>query len=380
MPSDFDHLHLKRNTAGSSNELSFDVLDAASADANAKRDSRGIAGQVLPRPQSSKGSFHGVKGQATLSGQDEVVRRKRTRRNHAVLIGAICAILVLGAIGAAAYFGTQYYHSVQGFSERFDGLVQHFVKADECMTSVDALMTDPATASKEVRQSVSKKSADTVSELEQLKEQVELDRNYAVNEHDETALDQAILAADARLAMIDVATRTLAVVDASNAAASDAAAIWNDVLDADQAARKATSAANKAGDDDAIAKARDATSQARENLNAALQSLQALGASYEGLDFSAQVKYLETRLGALDHAIATGDALLAGKSKRAIKENDAYNKADKKAADLAEKLPLSLQDTVDKVFLPQLEALQAEYETARNQAIEADSLIREYRG
>jgi hypothetical protein len=27
--ADFDHRHLKRNTAGSSNELSFDVLDAA---------------------------------------------------------------------------------------------------------------------------------------------------------------------------------------------------------------------------------------------------------------------------------------------------------------------------------------------------------------
>ena len=380
MPSDFDHLHLKRNTAGSSNELSFDVLEAASADAASKRDSRGIAGQALSRPQASKGSYHGVNGQATLSKQDEVVRRKRARRNHAVLIGTICAVVVLGAICAGVYFGMQYYQSVQSFSERFDGLVQRFVQADECLTSVDALMTDPATASEDVRQNVSEKAAGTVTMLEQLKEQAERDRDYTVNEQDETALGQVILAADARLSMIDVATRTLGVVDSLNAASDEANVIWNDVLDADQAARKATQAANKAGNDEAITKARDATTQARNDLDAASQRLQALGSSYGGLDFSAQITYLETRLEALDHAIATGDALLAGKSERAVKENDAYNKADKKAAGLAEKLPLSPQDDIDKVFAPQLETLQQEYETARNQTIEADSLIREYHG
>ena len=380
MSNDFDHLHLKRNTAGSSNELSFDVLDAASADVGAKRDSRGITSPVITRPQTSKDSYHGVKGQATLSKQDEVVRRKRARRNHAAIIGAICAVVVLIAIGAAVYFGTQYYQSVQGFSERFDGLVQRFVKADECLTSVDALMADPTNASEDVRQSVLEKTAGTISELEQLKEQVEVDRGYAVNERDETALGQVIIAADARLSMIDVATRTIETVDASNAAADEANAIWNDILDADQAARKATQAANKADDDEAITEARDATAQSRSDLDTAYQRLQVLSSSYEGLDFSAQTTYLETRLDALDHAIATGDALLEGKSKRAVKENNAYNKADKKAADLAEKLPLSPQDDVDKVFVPQLQELQKEYETARNQAIEADSLIREYHG
>ena len=70
-----DHIHVKKNTAGSSNELSFDVLDAA-------RNGLDTKGRKAPRPQAlqkpSKGDYHGV-AERRLSRSRQKPRRGRPK-------------------------------------------------------------------------------------------------------------------------------------------------------------------------------------------------------------------------------------------------------------------------------------------------------------
>ena len=73
----FDFLHIKKYTAGSSNELSFDVLEQMSVEADGKAKKKASSKETLPSsssngaktPKASKGSFAGVANTMTLSGQ-----------------------------------------------------------------------------------------------------------------------------------------------------------------------------------------------------------------------------------------------------------------------------------------------------------------------
>lgn len=380
MSSVFDHLHLKRNTKGSSNELSFDVLDAARTNADAGRESR--TPRVLDNANGSRGNYRGIAGTATLSGQAqaEIERRKHARRARVVRLRVLGIVVAVGVLAVAGYFGYNYYMDVQEFSQRFDVLVHRFIVADECLASVDALMASPQTANVATRQNTQERMPETVAALDELKELVEQDRAYALNERDSAALDQVVAAADARIAMIGVAGRTMQVVDAANSASSEVNAIWADVLAADQEARAATGAANQASTEKATKAARDATAKARKPMVSALEKLKGIDERRADLGLAQQISYLEKRCEALKHAVATSDALIEGKREVAASENEAYNAADAEAAAIAESLPISIEEVVEDSYEDDLAGLHEEYETARNQAIEADALIREYKG
>ena len=77
MSGHFDFLHVKKNSAGSPNELSFDVLDAARSQLDGKK-SRTSRGSLSTSPK--QGSYHGVGSGSTLSAVPEVERRKKLLR------------------------------------------------------------------------------------------------------------------------------------------------------------------------------------------------------------------------------------------------------------------------------------------------------------
>lgn len=374
----FDHLHIKRNTAGSSNELSFDVLDAARDEADA---SRGKAPSVMISPRDSLGSYHGVSEAATLSGQKEVERRKHRRRIRAIMARVMIVVGVIAAIGVAAWTGYGYFVATQAFDDQYGSLVDRFVKVDEFLSEVDTLMQDPASdAGSEARAAAIAKMDSSRNELDSIRSDAEQFKDRISNEQDKVAIDHIVEAADARMSMLAAAQLAFAVSGKVDDVASRIARVWNDVIAADQAAREAASDANKASSEKAISEAKEKTEKAKESMSASLSDLEAISQANPDVNLSSHLEYLKIRIQSLEYADATSKALLAGDRDKAAEQNDRYNEADSEAAQLAASLPLSPDSIVEESFDPEVASHIKEYEAARNRAIAADALIRERLG
>ena len=291
MANVFDHLHIKRNTAGSSNELSFDVLDAARSGVEVKTD----RGSRSPKaPGANKGSYHGVAGTSTLSGMDEVEKRKRARRVSTIRLWAIAIILMAIAFVTVLWAGYQHYLSIQDFSMRLDSLVDQFKEEDAFLAEVDTLMAslDDETA-RESRVQAAAKAPSVVQDVDRIKKNAKSAEPLAVSDEDAAVLAQVIETADARMEMLDKAKVTFDLAAERDKQADAAGAVWNDVVNAAEEANAASSLSNKAVTEQETKEAQKKTSQALESLNRSLASIKAMNEANPNLDLSAEISYLE---------------------------------------------------------------------------------------
>ena len=380
MAAPFDFLHIKRRTAGSSNELSFDVLDAASKqadEADAGRQQRQARPATAPKP--SQGTYHGVAGSSTLSGMAEVERRKRQRRARTARLWVIAAAAVIALVGTGIFFGYRVYQDRVDFSARFSHLIDRFIEIDQTMVDIDSLMLDPLNSVELVeRAEVAERFASLNRELNAVKAEARDMEPAAQGDGDRSALWQAANAASARSDMIAAAESAFTLSKHANQLSDEAVAAWSKVLEADSLARDATELANGARTEQATLEAQDKTKQARDLMNTALTGLEHVEKEEPRIDLSAEREYTAKRIEALDAAVATADALLANDRAAAEEANDAYNAADRQAATLAVDLSETPSDHVKAAYQPDLDAILASYADARNDVTTADSALRSY--
>lgn len=392
----FDFLHIKRHTAGSSNELSFDVLDQLSAEADGKA-SRSLKTPKAPKapkdpmvptvtkppkvsktPKSAQDGYHKVSGSSTLSGQEEVEKRKKARRSHRVRLKAIVALVVVAVIAAGAYAGVKYYADQADFKAQTTALVNRLTDVDETLVKIDALMKDPLNGEEaQKREQAIKDIPKTMSELDRVSNDAKALMKLSINEDEEMIVGQIDRAARARTDMLAAAEDAFVLSSDAAGLVSQANAIWNGVLNSDQLAREAISQANRATTQEATTQALEAVRQAQEGFAMALADMQELGREH-GIDFSDQEAYLAKKVESLEHAAATSEALLAGDRDAAKSANDAYNVADEEAVRLAGTLPPSMGDIVQQQFDTMMEKYEEQYGEARNSAVKVDAIIREY--
>lgn len=378
MPGHFDFLHVKKNSAGSPNELSLDVLDAARSqlDGNKSRRSRGA---LSAGP--NQGSYHGVGGSSTLSAVPEVERRKKARRANAVRLGVLVGLLLVVAGGAIGYYGWTNYQARVDYESRFDFMLNHLSNIDAQIVEIDQIMAGSVVATgAETRSRLEREIPEMLKKLEASREEAQSLESRATRDEDEVALSRVSATIDGREDMLIAASSSLKLVDTLENDSSEATKLWARVIEADQMAREATSAANKAASEEAIESAKQQTQQALAEFSEAKELLAGANSDLSRADFSKQQRYLGKRIESLEHAVATADALLAGDKDKASRENDAYNEADKDAASLAEELPLTLENQVRSLFTDELASLRADYFEARDRVSEADADIREYAG
>lgn len=372
----FDFLHIKQRTAGSSNELSFDVLEHKSVEADEKT----RAAKLPKTPSVSKGSYHGVAGTSTLSGQAEVEKRKKARRSYRLRLQVVAAIVIIALIAVGVYSGVRIHEERMDFASRANSLVDRLSNVDEELVVIDEMMADPLNGEyAEKMAGVIEDMPKLTTELNRISVDAQTLAAIAGDDRSKTLVGQVSKAALARNGMMSVAGESFRFsaeargqVDRSNKA-------WTDVLNADQLAREAISEANKATTPEAARSALDKLRSANEGFTGALAEINDISSTY-GVDLSAQQAYLEKKTEALGHAIETSEALLAGDRDGAKKANEKYNDIDAEAVELAAVLPPTPTDAVHE----RLEAMMGEYvnryNEARNKTVEADSIIREYLG
>ena len=377
MAGPFDFLHLKSHTEGSSNELTFDVLEAASRGLDNKKDKDRSAAPTAPK--SSQGSYRGVGDTSTLSNAPEVTRRKRARRARAARSWLIAAVAVIALVGTGVFFGYRIHQERVDFNDRFHLLIDRFIEIDRTMVEVDSLMVDPLNSVELVKRSeVSDRFATLNRELNATIAAAHELSSSAQTDQDRAALGEMEKAASARSDMLAAAESAFTLSKHVNQLADSATSAWNDVLEGDNVAREATGLANKASTEDETIVARDKTQQARDVMDGARSMLSQVAKEQPGIDFSSELAYINKRIEALDAAIETSNALLANDRDAARKANDAYNSADGEAASLAGSINTSPAEHVKTAFQSKLEESLQAYSRARETVTSADSSLRAY--
>lgn len=373
----FDFLHLKHRTAGSSNELSFDVLDAARhhLDSQQKQGRRAASSQPGLGAVHAESSDGGYK--TTLSAEDEVRRRKRMRRQHAIRLKALGALAVIAVLCIGVVFSYNLYRDRTDFSGKVNSLVAQIVDGDDALVKADSLMSDPFDRFQaDSRTQLLAQLPMLLDGLEQVDARAEELLDQAMSEGDQVTLREISAAAQARMTMLGAVSQAFRLSATIGQDEDTANRIWIHVVDADQTVREAAQLANSALTEDETIQARDATAEAAAALETANAELAALENKVAGLDFTAQRDYLACRIEALGYAVDTSDALLAGDRSAAAAANEEYNRLERQAAAMADELPASVADAVSAAYRQQMEDALGTYNQARAAVTKADADLR----
>lgn len=380
-----DVLHIKSHTEGTSNELSFDVLDAASKQLDNQKKSKfpkaGIAIPRGPKAQSatSKNGTASVQGKAPA--ELEIDRRKKKRRSRTFWLHFVVAFLLIGGTVAAVWYGTNIYKEKQNYAAHYTALVNQLVEVDSTLVELDSVMADPAGSISTLDMSEIRRAASTtMSSLETIRKGATNLQGFTSTDRDVAALEQMLATVDGRKEMADCAYQAISIVETSNQQVQAANEAWGEVVKADQTAREASDEANEALTQEATIAAREKTREALVGFEDARDRLERIRTAEPEIDLSAQIAYLDKRIEAMEYAIATSDSLLDGDRDAARENNDLYNAAEEEAARMAADLPPSLGQIVESVYGGRLEQVTNRYNTARLAVSEADSNIRDYLG
>ncbi len=376
----FDFLHIKGRTAGSSNELSFDVLDAARSELDEKRKKN--RGQRKANRGSSPGRSFGspygahVAG-APLAAASEVQKRKQKRRAHSIRLKvlATCVIIVILCVGVL--FSHRIYQERMDFNGRLNNLISQFVQLDRSLVQIDSLMEDPFNSFWEgQRQDALNEMPELSTSLQSLSDQAKTLSSETDSQADSAAYDEVIVAANAREELLKSSADVFELASTINQQSTSVEDVWACVLDIDKEIRDAASLASVATTEQQTVEARDKTQNALTQLQQALADFEYLEATIENSDFSIQRQYLEKRIEALQYAVDSSDALISGDRERATRMNNLYNETEREAAGMAEKLTSTPADLVVATYQTQIDELLANYQNARDAVSQADAELR----
>lgn len=442
--------HVKSHTKGTSNELSFSVLDAAK---NALEDGKperpteqarrfgrislftlpigrkkppstpvkdqiqaitgSLANPVLPKARkldsgaaedapaeapavmetSSAGeeplsfgltpselSFESAPRRSGRTSRDEIAWRKTRRRRRRILAGVASSLIIVALLGAGVWWlyndNERYQANIAQITSSHDLLAQ----TDAVLLELDEALQDPMGADAETFFAGRQEDVDKAVHACDQAERVAADASAGLRETVErTAADNLMATASARKTMFSSGWSVLEGAQSMKEPYEDLQDIWQEVLAADEHARRAAEQASS-GDRQHIGASKDLSAQAQEQLTQATDRLYAFAQANPSVDVSPLVNYLDKRLEALGYAIASDTALEKRDTQAAIVNNDAYNEADEEAAGLAELLPADPGQPVLEAMEQAIANSVETYEAARAQASTSDAFLRDYFG
>lgn len=412
--------HIKRHTKGTSNEISFSVLDAAKMTLDGDDEPLphgGLLGRIplftlpgrrgkkvsatptkeqelvlptgeplpkepLPAPSPIMQKSNKNQGQkASVSRENEIARRKARRHRYRVAATAfviICSVGLLGAAGTLLYSNHQEHVSYVDDLKNSLGVVEH---VDESLVLMDDALKDPA----------SQDSLETMEELlavaDSLRAQLDDAHRLATSalqgmrdsSADKETAANALTAIEARLEMLSQGEALMSAALGASKASEALTEAWGVVIEGDSLAREAAQLVSSYTVEN-IEASQGKTQEALDLFEEALRQVEGVAAAYPGIDVSVQQEYLQTRLEAQQHALASGEAMLNEDTAVATSENEACNKAETQAAQLAESLPSDPADPAVKAYAAVTDEPAKAYEEARSQAAAADAFLRDYLG
>ena len=424
--------HIKRNTEGTSNEISFSVLDAAKNSLDGEGGSspfgtislftlpgkkkhistpskdEGLALTQREAPRSAaraqsrferrqrrleqkraSGVAHGShSAREPRSFDAEVASRKRARKRGRLIVSSVLTVVLLSVAGGLTWWGFGTYQDQQTYKGVLSSAISGLSGTDELLAEIDAVVVDLANSDVtslsvddmlDVQKKVQDGKSTCIDELDAAEEAV---GQVAINSSSEASNAPDLKVVDTITARRQMMTSGAAIIDDTVSALQARQEVtkgWQLVLAADGLAREAADIASSATSADMQAST-EKSQQAIESFSKAKTALQNAEQLFLQLDLSAYMSYIEKRLEAQGYAIESNDALINRDTQAATEHNDAYNNAEKQAGELAEKLPENPDELVVEAFDGKTASSREMYENARSQAQSADAFIRDYLG
>ena len=314
-------MHIKRRTRGSSNEISFSVLDAAREARDAEERDRhegGSGGPSLftlgkgkkPRPTPVKGQSIVLSGEAPASPSASSSAVDRKMRGIVPVFVVVCALLVITLVGGQALMSMR--EQQKSLLDTLNDQVDIIKSCDESLLPFDELVIEQCDA-KRLSPSATGDAAPSaealnegyravVAEIAPMRAQLEdsiasmetLQSSLSDND-DKEAASQVVTAARSRLNMLDAGVNIIEESLMATEAFLKARSGWNAVINADAAIREATALAEEMSKENILA------SQAKGNealafLEEAQQDFSQAEAAYPGLDLAAFEAYVVKRM------------------------------------------------------------------------------------
>lgn len=420
--------HIKARTEGTSNEISFSVLDAAKYAVDNKRQrfsfhefvsnraarretssdvsretsegspskaSRIRRAQEGSRKQmreakvarvSRKPSRHSAQHAAAkqkqlstkrISLEEEIARRKARRRLGRIAALSTVAVITMVFVAIGVWIWHVDVTEQQGYEAMLMDSIELVSQADDVILQIDGIVNDPfSDDSKKSKQSTLSEIPGCLDVLEQADVKA---REASDGLKDPTVKDianQTVISIAARQAMMQQASELLDASLQVDEAEQQCQDIWSVVLDADDV----THEASKLVEADDPAGSKEKTQQANRLFADSLAQLKTFQAEHAGVDLSVATAYIEKRIEAAGYAIAADDALIDRNKEEALVQNDWYNEAETEAATLATKLPSNMDKLFHDAYSEQYSSLIKAYTAKRAEAGTSDAVIRDYLG
>lgn len=425
-------VHIKKNTAGTSNEISLSVLDGLKSQADdrlgeadpkvklgdlsiftvSSKKERRIASKEdrlpslakqpgLPSaagekklPKKSPSPLRAETGsspkrtsrkqrdreRALLDPEKEIKRRKKNRRFRraaAIVVAAgCCCALVAGAVFFAIDVYEKNQTNLKLLSQAFDELE----KADSLVLDMDNM----------VMQNEVDFSEEELAGVEQGIKDAGVHLSAACAFSEEAALSmgesegkdaacQVSVSADARREMMQYAEALLHADWEAKAGVDAAQECWDKVVAADELMKEAASLVTDTTVEN-VSASQAKSEEALVVLSQAEESLARAQSECPSADFSALSALIAKKKEQNGYAIESDKAIYIQDKATAEAFNDAYNQADAEAVELVSSLPeLPAQPILDRLD-EQTSETRALYMEARKKAAESDAFIRDYLG
>lgn len=380
-------LHIKQNTQGTSNELSFSVLDARKQRADAGSDTNEVSWGVLGGESSKTGgqrtsSKRAVSRETSMpyNPDQEIARRKRRRRLSRVISGVVGTLLLVAVAGVAGWYIYQDIRVQDTTRGELHEAVALVAETDETVLTLDDLLkqeVDETTV--EEMQALQKGFPEAEKKLDTAGDEAAAVVDTLHGSKDREAAGQAANAAAARVSMFEAGSEIIDKTIDVFETAQRAETAWSDVLAADALAREASHLVTDTTPDN-VQRASEKANEAIEAFNQASSEFSALRDEKARDDMQAYVDYIAKRVESLGYALLSNEAILVQDKQTAESFNEQYNAADAEAAAMAAALPKSPTEALYDEYDNETAALFDEYNNARATASAADSFLRDYLG
>lgn len=320
--------------------------------------------------------------------QDEVARRKKTRKTRKAFAVAALAILVVVGLGVGGATLMQYLEQQQTKRGQLTSFISMVEEADEAVLAFDELVVTQINGGVGAMgvEALASSYADMSDDLDVAREDLERARTLVeqvlidlTEPTDIEAANQAIVSINARINLIDAGRLLVDEMISGQSAAQAASEGWSLILAGDTAAREAAAMVSKPSAE-SIQESMERSSAALDAFTQAVEKLSFADSAYEAVDLSAYVSYAQTRVDAQGHALASDQAYLDRNKEILASENDEYNQLDAAAAEMAKSLSGDPGELVEAYSIAQLAVLIDQYSSERSRAGAADAILRDYLG
>ena len=235
---------------------------------------------------------------------------------------------------------------------------------------------------------------DTVSQAQSLssaipdaKEQLESARVYAQkaeseldgSQRDKEAAQRALNAVASREQLLDIADQRMKEDVAAKQGVDAMNEAWSCIQEGNALLAQAATVVSDTTADN-VAKSTEFTTSAQAQFSKAKEAIDKAKGFYPAASYDASLAYIDKRVAATKEALASNAAILIQDKSTAESHNDAYNKADQEAVEMAKALPDQFSQPVIDAYSAATADMVSQYEGLRSDAAANDAYLREYLG